>query len=275
MSAVSVAAAGRVPPLRRVMAHDAWRKRLIRRLLWVAVLAMTVSGARRPLLAAALRLFQAAAGFFARIRGSSATLEFVDPTFGAMHDVVYRLPFAAAWEDFLNALGFPATSAVRGHIRQLFERPELDRQLQHLFDALSGDRDRLSRESVRRFSRSIEGHIHVLLQIDTRVGLVPVTAEDDLWITEGFDHVFPAERPLDRSVFPAFAKLVLLRRVVRTLIECIGMERLQSGLVAPLVIDVTISLSPDQLPFRVHTVAPASTPATCNEHLGVIKEASP
>lgn len=196
-----------------------------------------------------------------------------DPTFGNQIALYYdRGRMFALWEDFLDCLDLPKTSPIRDHVRQLFSRVELDEQLKDLFDALAHGAPGLSKGDALRFSRGIQGYVNVLLQRKTRVSLRGLANEDQIWLENQFEEVFPAEKPLDRSLFPAFAKLILLRRVVRTLIATLGLEKLQGGLGAPLVVDISVDIG-DREPFRLHTVAPPSAPCVCSkERLSLIQE---
>jgi len=198
-----------------------------------------------------------------------------DPSFGD-RGVHYRHNrINESWEDFLNGLGFESTSPVREHVRKVFARPDFDAQMQGLFDALSGGAESLNKGDVQRFSEGIQGQLRILLRNQTRVCLCSASAEDRQWIADRFDHVFTGELSLNRSLFPAFAKLVLMRRVVRTLIEVFGVDNLRAGVGAPLVVDITVNMKNGNQPFRVHTVTPSSAPALCTgERLGLIEEAS-
>merc|ERR1740121_900233 len=106
----------------------------------------------------------------------------------------------------MNGMGLPKESAIRDHIRQLFSKPELLKQLQELFDVLGRGADRLQSGDVVRFSNGIRGTLRVLLQTK-RFPLSKATKEDSQWLVDRFEEVFPAEQPLDRNVFPSFAKL--------------------------------------------------------------------
>ena len=148
-----------------------------------------------------------------------------DPVFGAMGVVYSHTRLAESWEDFLDALKFPQGSPIRHHIRQLFSREDFDAQLQKLFEALCTE-SALTREHFERFSRGIQGHLHILTDKKTKIALLPPPREDLQWIAQNFDRAFPEERPLSRQNFPDVAKLVLLRRVVRTLIEFVGVNQI-------------------------------------------------
>eukprot|EP00933_Yihiella_yeosuensis_P038350 TRINITY_DN32290_c0_g1_i1.p1 TRINITY_DN32290_c0_g1~~TRINITY_DN32290_c0_g1_i1.p1 ORF type:complete len:277 (-),score=25.86 TRINITY_DN32290_c0_g1_i1:127-957(-) len=199
-----------------------------------------------------------------------------DPTFGEALGLVYRRETAnRSWEDFLNALSFPKDSPIRAHVRELFSREDMTSQLKGLYDALNSSETRpgLSRGDFESFSRGICGEVHMYLRSNTRVNILEATPEDFKWIKENFDSHFPPDRPLDRETFPAVAKLVILRRVVRTLLLSVGLEHLQEGTKAPLVVNVSVDLSNGRPPFRIHTVAPSSAPSVCSgERLDLIKE---
>jgi hypothetical protein len=169
---------------------------------------------------------------------------------------------------------------MREHIHQLFKRPGLDGELKELFDALvqRNPVERLTREHCEIFSQGIKGELHVLLQANSKVPLVDASAEDQRWIAEGFDVVFTDERPLDRERFPSVAKLVLLRRVVRTIIGSVGLDQLlERGMSRPLVVDVRVELAGDRPPFRIHTTTPKSLPSGLHQpdSLPLIAEEDP
>jgi len=199
---------------------------------------------------------------------------FCDPIFGkGTKQLVYSPQrIAQLWEDFLDGLGFSRSSPIRQHVRQLFEREDLEEQLQGLFDALAGGQPALDKGSFLNFSSKIRGQVHVLMHKNTEIALLPPSVEDAQWIQQRFDAVFPPEAPLDRNAFPGVAKLVLLRRVVRTLIECVGIEELKEGMKAPLVVDIAVELQPGEPPFHLRTVAPSSAPGRSGERLDLIAE---
>lgn len=204
--------------------------------------------------------------------GAAAPASVSDPTFGTIGVVYHMDAISESWETFLDGLGFHENTPVRGHMRQLFKRQDLHEQLLELFDALASGGDRLARTDFERFSCGICGHVHVLLKNNTKMELVPAAAQDQHWILEEFDKVFPASRPLSRDLFPGVATTVLLRRIVRTLMATVGLELLQRGLPAPLVVDISVDLGAGRV-FRVHTVAPSGAPSTvCGERLSLIEE---
>jgi len=210
-----------------------------------------------------------------RREGSRRSLSSIpDPTFGDARGLVYkRDALSGAWEIFLDALSFERTSPIREHLRQLFQRQEMDEQLLELFDILSDGETRLTREQVARLSQGIGGEVHVLLNSQARIPLAAATEDDLRFLAERFDEYFPAERPLMRSDFPGVVKLLLLRRVVRTLMDSVGLERLQEGLSAPFVVTVTVDLGGERPPFRIHTVAPKSMPGVASgERISSIQE---
>lgn len=180
-----------------------------------------------------------------------------DPMYGFVYDSSNA---SDMWESLLDGLRFPKDSAMREHIRQLFSRPQLHDEMLTLFDEL-GHCGRIRHEEAQQFSDGIRGHIHVFTQSKKRVSLAPASSEDRQWLAERFDETFPKERPLGRASFPGFAKLVLLRRVVRTLVDIMGLEKLKCGVARPLVVDVVVELGGGRTPFRLHTIAPVSQPA--------------
>jgi len=214
-------------------------------------------------------------GVFLR-RCGRTTSEINDPTFGPSLGIVYdRGSLANSWEVFLDAVGLPSTSPMRQHARQLTQRPELDGQLRKLFAALSGENSRLTAEDVVVFSTGLQGGVRVLLNTSRREPLMRITLEDKHWLLEHFDKSFPAETPLDCEAFLGFARLIIIRRIVRTLIKIFGLERLRNGLSEPLVVDVYVALQNGSVPFRWHTVTPVASPQCGGERLGLIEEHSP
>jgi len=194
-----------------------------------------------------------------------------DPVFGVALDPE---ALRGAWEALLDGLSLPPESPIRAHIRQLFARPEVDDQLRELFDELCAKgSDRMTLADFERFSRGIHGHLHVLLDANAKVRLVDVKATEMAWMGGHFAEMFPPEKPLNRARFPALAKLILLRRVVRTLVEHVGLEQLQEGMPRPLVVEVVVQLGPSRPPFRLHTITPKSTRVpSSGESLGPISE---
>jgi hypothetical protein len=196
-----------------------------------------------------------------------------DPTFGPsiVHDM--HKP-DSMYEAFLDSLHLQKDSPMRGHLCQLFRRPNIDEQLRTLFDQVSGGNHRISREGFMWLSRGINGHLHQLLKGRQRMPLAACTPEDQKWIFRHFDHFFPPERPLDRQVFPGFFKLVLMRRIVRTLVAHIGLSSLRRGTSAPLVLIVGVDLGGGLAPFRLNTVTPNGKTVLCGESLALVEETS-
>lgn len=196
-----------------------------------------------------------------------------DPTFGAKFGVVHntREP-DRLWEAFLDTLCLERTSPLRRHMRQLLGRREIDDQLRELFELAAGGAERISRQDFSRLSRGISGHVHMLLKTQERVPLALPTPEDQQWIFRRFDHYFPPERPLGRDLFPGYFKLILVRRIIRTLIAYLGLRRLRSGASQPLVVDIQVDPGQGHPPFRLHTVLPNATSAPAGERLGLIEE---
>lgn len=194
-----------------------------------------------------------------------------DPTFGpAIKHDMQRLD--SMHEAFLDAMHLQKDSPMRGHLCQLFQRPDLDDQLCRLYDQVAAGAPRITRNSFARLSRGIHGHLHQLLKAKERMPLAACTAEDQQWIFRHFDHFFPAERPLDRRTFPGFFRLVLMRRIVRTLAARIGLSKLRKGTSAPLVLYVGVDLGDGHPPFRISTVTPNAKRLICGESLALIKE---
>ena len=64
-----------------------------------------------------------------------------------------------------------------------------------------------------------------------------------------------------------------MRRLARTFILSMGLERLRAGLQTSVVVDVWVDLLGVRV-FRIQSVAPASSAGIAtNEHLGAIAEA--
>lgn len=196
-----------------------------------------------------------------------------DPTFGPI--VVHDMDKPdSLHEAFLDSLHLQKDSPIRGHLCQLFRRPDMDEQLCALYDQTSAGAPRISREDFMRLSRGISGHLHQLLKGKSRMPLATCTPEDQKWIFRHFDHFFPPERPLDRRMFPGYFKLILMRRIVRTLVARIGLENLRRGTSAALVLVVGVDLGGGHAPFRLNTVTPNAKTVLCGESLTLIEEIS-
>lgn len=196
-----------------------------------------------------------------------------DPTFGPgiVHDMDKP---DTLHEAFLDSLHLKKNSPIQVHLCQLFRRTDIDEQLCRLYDQASAGGPRISREAFMRLSRGIYGHLHQLLKGGERVPLATCTPQDQRWIFRHFDHFFPPERPLDRKLFPGYFKLILLRRIVRSIVAHIGMPRLRRGTSAPLVLMVGVDLGDGHAPFRLNTVTPNAKMDLCGESLALIEEAS-
>jgi hypothetical protein len=200
-----------------------------------------------------------------------ARLAIEDPTFGP--GIVHNMDNPSnLHEAFLDYLHLEKQSPIRGHLLQLFRRPDLDEQLGNLYDEASGKAPKLSREAFTRISRGINGHLHQLLKGKERIPLATCTPEDQRWISKHFDEFFPQERPLDRRLFIGYFKLILMRRIVRTLVARIGLQKLRRGTSAPLVLIVGVDLGAGHPPFRINTVTPNAKKVTCGESLALIDE---
>ncbi|CAE8635155.1 unnamed protein product, partial [Polarella glacialis] len=206
MESIAALPAALLPPLallRQAIGRSSWLRRsvmlaLLAAFFGVVSLGCAERGDGRPWsFVATLRALLDRLWVLAARTRRSALIS--DPTFGGALGLVYsRDRVAQSWEDFLDALNFPKSSPIRGHVRQLFSRPELDDQLRGLFDALSSSPEGLSRGDFERFSLGIRGDVHMLLRKrGTKVQLVTATAEDLQWIIQSFDSVFPPERPLE------------------------------------------------------------------------------
>lgn len=196
-----------------------------------------------------------------------------DPTFGPgiVHDMDKP---DTLHEAFLDSLHLEKNSPIQVHLCQLFRRPDIDEQLCRLYDQASAGSPRISREAFMRLSRGIYGNLHQLLKGRERMPLAACTPQDQQWIFRHFDHFFPPERPLDRKLFPGYFKLILLRRIVRSIVAHIGLPRLRRGTSAPLVLMVGVDLGDGHAPFRLNTVTPNAKTDLCGESLALIEEAS-
>mmetsp|Transcript_50071 Transcript_50071/g.144217 ORF Transcript_50071/g.144217 Transcript_50071/m.144217 type:complete len:298 (+) Transcript_50071:37-930(+) len=263
------------------------RRCLIRACALIATFATTAAVARR-LLVVWLKLPPGRQEFVDIYRTLSR--RFVTWFRGPMYDPVFCVPLQfdnLSWEALLDGLSLPSETPVRAHIRQLFGRPDFDEELRRLFDALLQSRpksrartvsamassDILSFRDFERFSQGLRGHLHVLLRTRSKVSIVPAKAQEMAWLSEHFPMIFPPDRPLDRDIFPAFAKLIILRRVLRTLVEDVGLEQLQDGMQKPMVVEVTVDLGPGRKGFKLRTITPHSVKSkTSGETLSLISE---
>lgn len=199
-------------------------------------------------------------------------LNILDPTFGPgiVHDITCP---DELHEGFLDSVHIQRGTSIRSHLSRLFNREDLTQQLCQLFDQVTGGGSRLTRDDFTRLSRGIRGHLRVLLSAKERMNLSSVTPEDQRWIATQFDRYWPPERPLDRRVFPGYFKLILMRRIVRTLVARIGLQKLRQGISAPLVLVVEVDLNEGHEPFRINTVTPNASPGRSGGSLASIEEA--
>lgn len=185
----------------------------------------------------------------------------------------------ALWEHYLTFADFPEHGPLRKHLRQLLNRGDVDDQLSKLYERLQAESSAgsLSREAAERLSFSMSGTVRLHGRFDSaaRVGLMPPTpAGSPSSFLDCFQQAFPEERPLDVTSFPGFAKLVIVRRVLRTLLQSCAAEELKRGpCPTPLVIDVSVDLRDGYDPFRLHTVTPlTSVDLGTGESLSLIEE---
>ena len=191
------------------------------------------------------------------------------------------------WEWWLDALSFRPDSAGRLHIRQTLKHPDVQRKIQALFEALDVEsRGHLDADAVVRFSEGIQGTVRVLLdQREPRcvITIPPATAAEHDFLVMNFPILFPPEHPLDLRAFQSLAKLVLVRRIVKALVTHHGLYRVQRGMRAPIVVDLTVremswcdetgKNKPGGVELlRVHTVAPSTAAAVEGFRLGSIEE---
>lgn len=200
---------------------------------------------------------------------------FADPLFGpglGVHYATCQGGRKEIWEQLLDGLRIPPESPIRAHVRSLFQRQDVAEALDGLVDRIMlPGAERILQEDVVRLSQGLSGHLHVLLRMKGRVPLVEACAEDHRWLAHNFDTLFPPGLPVDRALFVRFVKLIMVRRVVRTLLECLGIEQLRAGLPAPLSISVTLNLG-DGPPLVIHTVTPKSAPDLDGHRLDLIQE---
>ena len=191
------------------------------------------------------------------------------------------------WEWWLDALSFRPDSAGRLHIRQTLKHPEVQKKFNALFEALDvHSAGSLDAEAVVRFSEGIQGTVRVLLdQREPRcvITIPPATAAEHDFLVNNFPILFPPEHPLDFRAFQSLAKLVLVRRIVKALVTHHGLYRVQRGMRAPIVVDLTVREMSwceetksrrrgGREIFRIHTVAPSTAAAVEGFRLGSIEE---
>eukprot|EP00747_Dinoflagellata_sp_TGD_P196872 gnl/TRDRNA2_/TRDRNA2_67522_c0_seq1.p1 gnl/TRDRNA2_/TRDRNA2_67522_c0~~gnl/TRDRNA2_/TRDRNA2_67522_c0_seq1.p1 ORF type:complete len:298 (-),score=34.22 gnl/TRDRNA2_/TRDRNA2_67522_c0_seq1:186-1079(-) len=171
-----------------------------------------------------------------------------------------------AWELYLFQKGVPSDGAIHKHLGQLLGRQDVDDEMRRVFRVLaeSGAVQLQARNVAERLSVAIQGQVRVLLESSGHVNLVPPTPKADSGrLLDCFDEAFPSERPLDCNNFPSFAKLLIVRRIFKTLASCFGDDVYsERSCPVPLVIDVSVDLGQDE-PFRIHTVTPFSHHASC------------
>ena len=191
------------------------------------------------------------------------------------------------WEWWLDALSFRPDSAGRLHIRQTLKHPEVQTKLKALFEPLDvHSAGSLDAVAVVRFSEGIQGTVRVLLdQREPRcvITIPPATAAEHDFLVNNFPILFPPEHPLDFRAFQSLAKLVLVRRIVKALVTHHGLYRVQRGMRAPIVVDLTVREMSwceetksrrrgGREIFRIHTVAPSTAAAVEGFRLGSIEE---
>lgn len=174
------------------------------------------------------------------------------------------------WLHFMDGLGIGATSPAITHIRLLFDRPQVDVGLIEIFRQVSCGRESLSVQDVIRVCLGTTGALHVLLKTAGRVSLDTVSRQDLVWINSNFKNLFPPSNPLTERKFPGMMKFVTVRRVMRTLVRCIGIKAVQSGLRAPLAVNICIDVG--QGPMSFQTVAPTSCKNSFGHTLGPMSE---
>jgi len=155
------------------------------------------------------------------------------------------------WEWYLDSLRFDPNTPTRQHLRSVIARAEVREQLDVLFEHLCDEAGMVSEAAFTEgVSASLRGTVHVLLRREQRTQLLPPAEQELEWLRRRWEQLWP--KGMDREGFRECAKLVMVRRLVRTLIQKVGYEKLRSGLETPLVFDIQIASD-----LHIHTVAPA------------------
>ena len=180
------------------------------------------------------------------------------------------------WERWLTSLAFDASSPAVLHLRHLGTSPGLERALRHAFEALDEQKAGcLDLDGLLRFSHGLRGQLHALGDRGHSMPLLDVDWRDAAFLKCSFSTLFPPHSPLSADDFIELAKLLLLRRVVRTLAATRGMASLRRGLASPLVATLELELTGEKRLRLLHTIAPASRPAAvggAGERLGTLAE---
>lgn len=201
---------------------------------------------------------------------------------------------AELWERWLDGLGLPAGSPSRQHLRHTARSDALRASLAAAFEALAHGKPYLGVAELSSFSARLRGTVRPLLASGSKAKaaaarplLLPEPAEAS-FLVDAFPKLFPDDTSrLDLRAFTELAKLLIVRRVVRTLLAERGLQSLRStvrqrnffiisfisppifplfisipcftrrvwhypqGLTEPLVVDVTLDHA-----RLAHTVAP-------------------
>jgi len=197
----------------------------------------------------------------------------LDPAFGRSLAIGYsRSRQDKFWEDFLDGLHIPFDSPVREHVREFFNRTETDVHLREVFDKVSDGKKFLSLEDFVLVSQSMSGRLHVFMKVKECVPLMEASSEDQEFLTQNFDTIFPPEDPLDCESFVPFIKLVVARRVTRTLMKALGVDSLRIGLQAPLAMRISFDLGNGEPSVVLQTVTPISSANSMGLRLGRIED---
>jgi len=160
---------------------------------------------------------------------------------------------------------------VRLHLRQLFAQDGLRPKLDVCFLALDEDASgHLHRDAFLRFADGLGGSVHELCESRSRAGLVRPLYSDHAWVAANFEQAFPPETPLNRGRFYEVAQLVMVRRLVRTIIQGWGTTPLHIGFESSVVLGVWLELDGARVHFR--SIAPArsnpQSPGHCDGPCG-------
>jgi len=114
--------------------------------------------------------------------------------------------------------------------------------------------------------------VHVFMKSKERVPLIKASSEDQEFLIQNFDTIFPPEDPLDCESFVPFIKLVVARRVTRTLMKALGVDSLRIGLQAPLAMRISFDLGNGEPSVVLQTVTPISSANSMGLRLGRIED---
>lgn len=199
---------------------------------------------------------------------------------GSMKEFMAVVAPQELWEWWLDECGFRSESPIRQKIKCSFGTPHFEQQLQAVFDYLTipGYADQqlparleqqrsavMSIEDLLRFHHAVRGNIRVMLHRQQSTPLLNPSEQETNWLQAHFDRLLA---PLDCPTFCAWAKVVLVRRLAKTLAETLKqhatfderVEEIRKGLCVNVVVDICVTFTgrDEDALLHLHTIAPRS-----------------